>query len=351
MDYLAKRDLEVSNISNLPAERQQNIIQLKNNIVMSHESIVEFGTKASKQLTTFSNDLLKSVKLKDTPEVEGMITELLGGLNEVDTDSLLATKPNVFHKLFKVDKLKNFVVKYENVSEVIGQVKTKLEGSQYQLKKDIELCTKYLEQNMLYINDLDDHILAGNLKINEEAARLEEVEKTIDKNDMLAVQTFAMQKDDLSRLERKVHDLLLMREIAIQNIPQIMLIRSGDSVLIEKIDSSINSAIPLWESQMVISIELMRQQNALKVQKAVTDTTNKLLERNSELLKSGSIGIAKELERGIVDVETLRKNSENLITTLTEIKKIKQEGQKTRELVAGELIKINERLHQNLLES
>ena len=347
--HLMKTDLESNNISNLPVERQNNIIALKNNLSLSHESIVDFGTTASKQLTSFSNDLLKTVKIKDTPEVEDMITELLGGLSEVDTESLLATKPNVFQKLFKVDKLKNFIVKYENVSTVIDEVTQKLEQSSYQLKKDIELCSKYLEQNMAYINNLDDCILAGRMKIEEEKTRLGGIEATIDKSDMLAVQNLAMQQGELNRLERKVHDLLLMREIAIQNIPQIMLIRDGDSVLIEKINSSINSAIPLWESQMVIAIELMRQQGALKVQKAVTDTTNKLIERNGELLKSGSIGIARELERGIVDIATLKKNSENLIETLNSIKQIKAEGQQTRLAVTEELLRINDKLHQSLL--
>ena len=146
-----------------------------------------------------------------------------------------------------------------------------------------------------------------------------------------------------------LHNLLLVREIAVQNIPQIMLIRDGDGVLIEKIDTSINSAIPLWESQMVIAIQLMRQKGALAIQRAVTNTTNNLIEKNGELLKSGSIEVAKELETGIVNVETLKKNSQNLIDTLAAIKQIREKGKEDRLKATQELGMLQSKLNEQLL--
>jgi len=296
--------------------------------------------------------LLKSMKIKDTPEVEGLINELMAGLEKVDVTTLTETKPSFFKKLFKVDELKQFIIRYEDVEGVIDVVKEKLEGANFQLKKDIEVCNRYLEQNLAYINELDNYIMAGGLKLRDEQAALNADKATIDQSDMLAVHNLNARQNEIDRFERKLHNLMLMRSIAIQNIPQIMLIKDGDGVLIEKIESSINSAIPLWESQMVIAIQLMRQKGALAMQRSVTNTTNNLIAKNGELLKSGSIEVAKELEAGIVDVEVLKKNSENLIATLNAIKSIREDGKQARLAATKELgmlqMKLNE---QMLLES
>jgi uncharacterized protein YaaN involved in tellurite resistance len=219
------------------------------------------------------------------------------------------------------------------------------------LKKDIEVCNRYLEQNLEYINELDNYILAGKVKVDEERISLEEDRKTLDSSDMLNVHNFNARENEIDRLDRKIHDLELMRGIAVQNIPQIMLIRDGDGVLIEKIQSSINSAIPLWESQMVIAIQLMRQKGALAIQKGVADTTNNLISKNSELLKSGSVEVAKELERGIIDIDVLKKNSDNLIKTLEAIRTVRQEGKENRLKATQELAVLQTKLNEQLLLS
>lgn len=336
-------------LANLDKDKREKVLALKGNLELSHEGILNYGGEVSKRLTDFSTELLKTMKLKDTPEVEGMITELMGGIETVDVDTLLTKKPSFFKRLFKVDELKTFMRKYEDVSSIIGEVSKKLTGAQYQLKKDINLCDMYLQNNIDYINDLDLYIMAGKLRVNEEIALIKGLKSTMDMNDMLEVQKIAIKEDEINRLDRKLHDMGLMRAIAIQNIPQIRLIRDGDAVLIEKIQSSITSAIPLWESQMVIAIQILRQQGALKIQKSVTDTTNKLIAKNSEMLKETSVGVAKELERGIVDVEVLKKSSENLIQTLKSIREVRAEGLKAREKATMELGALQLKLNETLL--
>lgn len=347
--YLTKREMDSLDLERLDPSRRNEIINIKNSISLDYESTLEFASSASKSLTEFSSDLLKTMKVKDTPEVEGLITELLAGLEKVDANTLMETKPSFFKRLFKVDELKQFIVRYDDVASVIDGVKGKLEQSNFQLKKDIEVCNKYLEQNLQYINELDNFIMAGKIKVEEERKILKAEESTLDSSDMLEVHNFNAHQNEVDRLDRKVHDLMLMRGIAVQNIPQIMLIRDGDGVLIEKIQASINSAIPLWESQMVIAIQLMRQKGALAIQKGVTNTTNNLIAKNSELLKSGSIEVAKELERGIVDIDVLKKNSENLIKTLETIRSIREEGRENREKATQELAALQMKLNEQLL--
>lgn len=347
--YLTKKEMDGLDLSKMEESRKKEILDIKNSITLDYENTLDYASSASKNLTEFSSDLLKTMKVKDTPEVEGLITELLAGLEKVDANTLMESKPSFFKKLFRTDELKQFIVRYEDVAGVIDGVKGKLEQANFQLKKDIEVCNKYLEQNLQYINALDNFIMAGRLKVEEERKILESESKELDKTDMLAVHNFNAHQNEVDRLDRKMHDLMLMRGIAVQNIPQIMLIRDGDGVLIEKIQTSINSAIPLWESQMVVAIQLLRQKGALAIQKSVTNTTNNLIAKNSELLKSGTIEVAKELERGIVDVSVLKKNSENLIQTLQAIKTIQAEGRENREKATKELAALQVQLNEQLM--
>lgn len=349
MKYLKKREIDSLSIAHLEPERQQQIMAIKNGIALNYASTLDFASSASQNLTEFSSDLLRTVKVKDTPEVSGLIGELLSGLEKVDANTLLETKPSFFRRLFKVDEVKQFIASYDDIEGVIDGVKDKLADCSFQLKKDISVCERYYEQNIAYINELDNYIMAGKMRIHDEREALAIEQANIDPSDMLAVHDYNARKGEVDRLDRKVHDLMLMREIAIQNIPQIMLIRDGDAVLIEKIQSSINSAIPLWESQMVIAIQLLRQKGALAIQKSVTQTTNNLIAKNSELLKQGSVEVAKELESGIVDVAVLKKNSENLIATLEAIKKVREEGAQNRLKAAEELGQIQLKLNEQLL--
>lgn len=349
MNYLTKKELETLTLEKVDESRKREIVAIKDSIVFNYDSTLDYAGTASKNLTEFSSDLLKTVKLKDTPEVEGMINELLTGLEKVDATTLQAKKPGFLQKLFKVDEVKQFITRYEDVESIIDTVKDKLQVANFQLKKDIEVCHRYMEQNKKYINELDNYIMAGRMRAEEEKAAIEAEQKMVDPEDQLAVYELNNRQNELDRFERKLHDLMLMRAIAIQNIPQIVLIADGDGVLIEKIDSSINSAIPLWESQMVIAIQLMRQKGALALQESVTRTTNNLIAKNGEMLKAGSIEVAKALETGIVDVEVLKKNSENLIETLKSIKAIREDGRQARLKATEELGMLQSKLNEQLL--
>jgi len=346
---LTKKEMDTLNIDNLDENRKSQIMSIKNSIGFSYEDTLNFASDASKNLTEFSSDLLKTMKLKDTPEVEELINELMSGLDKIDTSNLTEKKPSLFSKIFRVNSIKNFINRYEDIEDIINTVKSKLESVSFQLKKDIEVCNRYSEQNLNYINELDNYIMAGRLKLKEEQELLDKERENIDEEDILTVHNLNSRQNELDRFDRKLHNLLLMRTVAIQNIPQIMLIKNGDSVLIERIQTSVDTAIPLWESQMVITIELMRQKGALAIQKSVTNTTNSLIEKNSELLKTSSIEIAKELETGIVDIEVLKKNSTNLIDTLNSIKMIRDDGRKNRLKATEELAALQVKLNEQLL--
>ncbi len=348
---LREKDLEVGNITSLPVEIQTELVDIKNGISLSHEGISSYGKEATKKLTDFSAQILNDVKMKDSPEVEEMIGSLMGELSQIDANELTEKKSGFLARFFRRDQIKDFVLKYESISGVIEEVKTKLMQAEYQLKKDIRTSEIYLETNQDYIHELDKYIAAGNLRVSEETENLEETKKNTNPDDMLAVQELAIKEAEISALRRKLHNMQLQRAIAIQNIPQIMLLKQGDSVLVEKIEDSIDAAIPLWQSQMVIAIATARQESGVRIQKAVTDTTNRLLSQNSEQLKKSTLGVATELERDIVNVETLKKSNQNLIDTLSELKKIKTEGEARREIAAKEIAQLQGQLNQVLLEN
>lgn len=348
-NYLAKRDFETLSLERVDENRKKEIMNIKNSITLSYEDTLNYANSASQNLTSFSTELLQTMKVKDTPEVGETITTLLTGLEKVDATTLLEYKPSFFKRLFKTDEIKQFIAQYDDVASVIEAVKEKLEIANHQLKKDIAQCDDYLDENLRYINELDNYIMAGRIKVEEEKRILDRERADVDQSDMLDVHNFNTHQKEVDRLDRKLYDLMLMREIAIENIPQIQLIKDGDAVLIEKIHTSINTAIPLWERQMFIAIQVLRQKGALAIQKSVTDTTNALIAKNGELLKNSSLEVAKELERGIVDVAVLEKNSENLIKTLEGIREIQETGRQERAQVTQRLAELQMKLNEQLL--
>ena len=346
---LAKRDLDTLSLENIDEARRGQIMAIKDNIVFSYDSTMEYAGSASKNLTDFSSDLLKTIKTKDVPEVEELVGELLCGINKVDPSSLQTKQPTFLEKLFKVDRVKQFIAGYDDVASTIDGVKEKLEVANFQLKKDIELCGRLLDENKRFISEIENYIMAGGLRVQEEQAAIDAERATVDPDDQLAVYALNARQGEVDRFNRRLHNLTLIRSIAVQNIPSLVLIADGNAVLVEKIESSINTAIPLWESQMVIAIQLMRQKGALALEKAVTQTTNNLITKNGEMLKSGSLEVAKALETGIVDVEVLKKNSENLIETLNGIRQIREEGKQARMKATQELGLLQSKLNEQLL--
>lgn len=347
--YLTKKEMDSLSLDRVDKNRKAEIMKIKDSIVLKADETLEYGASASSNLSKFSSELLSSMKLKDIPEVEGVLKDLFDGIGKVDADTLLEYKPSFFKKLAKVDAFQQFILSYENVQSVIDGVKEKLEQCSFQLKKDIEVCDSFLEQNLHYINDLDNYIMAGKLKLRDERELLEEEKENVDTNDMLTVYSFNAHKNEIERFERKIYDLTLIREIAVQNVPQLMLISDGNSALIEKIKSSIDFAVPLWERQLLIAVQLLRQKGVIVIQKSVGDATNAMILKNGQLLKSGSIEVARELEKGIIDVEVLKKNSEALIQTLEGISAVRNEGREKRLQATQELAQIQTRLNEQLL--
>lgn len=323
--------LNSGDISTLPVEKQETILAIKDKLELNHQGIMNFGVEASNNLNEFSTTILQEVKVKDVPEIENLVTDLMTSIGSLDTDTLMKNKPSFFKRLFKIDDVQTFIRKYDDVESVVLDIKSKMQSAQMQMEKDIVMLDSFIEQNLKYIDELDSYILAGTIKAKEVSAEIEATKKTIDEQDTLAIQELHRMENALERLNKKLFNLKLLRETAVQNIPQISLIQQGDCVSIDNIQSSIDSAIPLWESQIVIAITLARQKNVVDLQSNVVKTVNEMIKNNSELVKTNALTIAKQMEEGIIDVEVLKKSSQNLIETLQGVKQIRIEGEKKRD--------------------
>lgn len=344
---LEQKKLFIGDISTLPINIQNEIMNIKNNILLNHEDIFAYSQEITNKLSEMSTRILDSIKENTIPDTESMFLELMNQLNQIDT---MDSKKNLFRKLFKKTNIDTLLTRYESVSVVVSEVKNKLIQTEYQLKKDIKISEKFLENNFEYIQELDKYIAAGIIKINEEENAITCKKLEIDKEDLLAVQELSMRESNLNTFKRKIHNLKLQRAISIQNISQLMLLKDGNTVLIEKIEDSINSVIPLWQSQIVISIQTMRQDNGAKLQQSVSNATNTLLRQNAKALKESTVAVATELEKDIVDIDTLKYSNEQLISTISNIKEIKEIGEEKRNEVIDELAKLHLQLNQTLLE-
>lgn len=344
---LEQKKLFIGDISTLPINIQNEIMNIKNNILLNHEDIFAYSQEITNKLSEMSTRILDSIKENTIPDTESMFLELMNQLNQIDT---MNSKKNLFQKLFKKTNIDTLLTRYESVSVVVSEVKNKLIQTEYQLKKDIKISEKFLENNFEYIQELDKYIAAGIIKINEEENAIACKKLEIDNKDLLAVQELSMRESNLNTFKRKIHNLKLQRAISIQNISQLMLLKDGNTVLIEKIEDSINSVIPLWQSQIVISIQTMRQDNGAKLQQSVSNATNTLLRQNAKALKESTVAVATELEKDIVDIDTLKYSNEQLISTISNIKEIQEIGEEKRNEVIDELAKLHLQLNQTLLE-
>ena len=322
--------LTSGDITTLEPEKQEAVLTVKSNLDMSHQSIMEFGNEASANLNDFSTSILHEVKMKDVPEIDSLITDLMSNISTINTETLLDSKPGFFKRFFHTDTLNNFIRKYDNVESVIMDIKAKMQSAKMQLEKDVIMLDSFVEQNLKYIDDLDTYILAGTIKKKEAEAELAKMKQNLDPEDTLAIQEVNRFQNSIERLEKKLYNLTLLRETAVQNIPQIMLIQQGDCVSIDNIQSSIDSAIPLWESQIVIAITLVRQKNVVDLQANVIKTINNMIESNSERVKSNALSIARQMEEGMIDIDVLKKSSQNLIDTLEGLKQIRIDGARKR---------------------
>ncbi len=347
---------DVNKWNEMSPEERQRVLDVAAQInVSDSQSVIQYGSLAQSDITKFSDAMLDQIRAKDSGEVGQVLTDLLGKVQEVNIDGLDPQQKGFsFSKLFGGIKreTQKFISRYDKISIQIEKIIDQLDRAKLQLIRDITSLDSMYEKNLDYLKQLDIYIMAGSLKLKDLNDKVlpELKEKATKTGDAVDAQRVKDMAELISRFEKKIHDLKLTRMIAIQTAPQIRLIQNNDQTLVEKIQSSITNTIPLWKNQIAIAITMLRQQAALQLQRDVTNTTNDLLTRNSEMLKTSSIDVARENERGIVDIESLKKVNEDLIVTLEETLKIQQDGRLRRAQAETELKTMEEDIRKKLLE-
>jgi uncharacterized protein YaaN involved in tellurite resistance len=322
--------------------------------VRNSQAVLQFGVGAQQKIAGFADSVLAEIRNKDAGEAGNILASLLDRIKELDVDSLSRNKsfleriPGVGSL---VGSIRKFVTRYEKVSGQIERIVLELETAQRNLLKDIVLLDELYTKNQEYLKDLDILLAAGKMKIEElRNTVLPELKaKAESTRDPADAQRFQDLSSLVDRFEKKLHDLKLSRMVSLQMAPQIRLIQNNNQVLVEKIQSSILTTLPLWKNQVVLAISLFRQKKALELQKEVSQATNELLKKNAALLKEGSLGVAEESERGIVELETLKQVNEDLITTLEETLRIQKEGREKRARAEQELVQLENQLKERLL--
>ena len=319
----------------LPEENRQKAIQLAEQIDPTNQQAVSlFGTQAQTKLMSFSHTMLDHVQKKDTGEIGEIIGDLMKKLEQVSPDDLKPEKRGLISRMFgKIsNSVQEVLSKYQKTGAQIDRISVKLDHSKNDLLGDITILEQLYEQNKDYFHALNIYIAAGELKLEElETKTIPALKKKAEASqDQMAFQEVNDLMQFADRLEKRTHDLVLSRQITMQSAPQIRLIQSANQALVEKIQSSITTAIPLWKNQVAIALTLLRQRNAVEAQKLVSKTTNDLLLKNAEMLKVNTVETAKENERGIVDIDTLKKVQDHLISTLEETLRIQAEGRAKR---------------------
>jgi uncharacterized protein YaaN involved in tellurite resistance len=333
----------------------QRVAEIKAAVdVRDAQAVIAYGLPAQSRIANFADSLLGDVRNKDAGSGGEALTDLLKKVRELDVDALSAgtgkAKIPILGRF--ANTFERFSARYQKVATSIEKLTDALERSRMALLKDMTVLDKMYELNLDYLKQLDVYIAAGEQAIHElHAVKIPALEAEVAAtSDVMAAQRLADLQQAATRFERRIHDLKLTRMIAIQTAPQIRLIQSNDQNLVEKIQSSILTTIPLWKNQIVIAISLYRQQKAVELQKQVTDTTNELLAKNAELLRDGSAKVGREVERGIVDVETLQKVNADLVATLEDTIRIQEEGRVKRVEAESEIGRLQVELRQKLIE-
>lgn len=342
-------------IDKLPHERQVQAEELAEKIdVNDIQGVITYGSAAQTKLGEFSQAMLNHVQAQDIGPVGDSLTELMYRLQEANPDELRAGEGNVFKRMFGKVKQSIYEVtaKYQKIGAQIDKIAIKLDKEKDGLLKDNSMLEQLYQKNKDYFDALNIYIAAGELKIEELQTAIipAAMKKAEDTGEQMDVQIVNDYTQFLDRLEKRTHDLRLARQITIQQAPQIRLIQNTNQALAEKIQASINTAIPLWKNQVVIALTLLRQKDAAMAQRQVSETTNDLLKKNSEMLKISAIETAKENERGIVDIETLQQTQNDLVETIQETLRIQKEGKQKRQAAELELSQMEEDLKQQLLE-
>jgi len=335
----------------LTEEEQRMVEQFTSQIDLNNTNVIlQYGAGTQKKMADFSEKALANVQTKDLGEIGELITGVVAELKGFDAEE---EERGFFGRLKKsTQKLSNLKSKYDKAEVNVNKICKVLEGHQVQLLKDAALLDKMYEQNKVYFKELSMYILAGKRKL--EQVRTTELPALLDRANKSGLPEDAQAAKDLdslcTRFEKKIHDLELTRMISIQTAPQIRLVQNNDTIMVEKIQSTIVNTIPLWKSQMVLAMGVEHSVQASKAQREVTDFTNDLLKKNAEKLKMATIETARESERGIVDMETLRATNESLISTLDEVLRIQVEGKEKRREAEQEMQRLEGELKAKLLQ-
>lgn len=337
--------------SSLTPEEKQMVDNFAKQIELSNSNmILQYGAGAQKKIADFSETALNNVKSKDLGEVGVMLTDVV---NELKTFEVNEDEKGGFLGFFKskANKMEAMKTKYNSAEKNVNQICKALEAHQIQLMKDVAMLDKMYDINKTYFKELSMYILAGKKKLQE--VQTTELPALADKAQRSGLPEDAQAVNDLTslcnRFEKKIHDLELTRMISIQMAPQIRLVQGNDTLMSEKIQSTIVNTIPLWKSQMVLALGVSHSEQAARAQREVTNMTNELLRKNAETLKLATIETAKENERGVVDMETLKITNESLITTLDEVMRIQSEGKQKRKEAEAELNRMELELKDKLL--
>lgn len=341
-------------VESLPDDKKKLIFDIVEKVdIADSQSSIHYGAGAQSNISDFSNQILHQVQAKDSGYIGELVIDLSNTVNEIDVGSLAslnpAKKPGFLSKAS--GSLKKFLTRYQKLDSKIDSISAQLDSAQIALLKDLTMLDTLYDKNLDYIGQLDMYIIAGVAKLSQVKttvlpAAKAKAEQT---GDPMDVQTYQDITNWIERFSQKVYDLKLSRTIAIQTAPQIRMIQNNDRLLIDKIQTSILNTIPLWKSQIVIAIGLFRQKDALEMQKKVTQTTNELLLRNAQMLKLNTVETARESQRGIVELETLREVNENLMDTIHDVMQIQEEGRQKRKAAETELVEIESKLKERLM--
>ena len=315
--------------------------------------ILQYGAKAQTKISQFSDSVLEDVKTRSTGEVGDLLADLVGEIKSFDSDIANTNKTGLGKLFTSVKKqLEKLIAGYEKIEVNIDKIEASLEKHRLQMLKDITIFDTMYEKNLEYFKELSLYIIAGEKKIEElRNVTLPELQKKEQESgEQLDAQKVNDMKNMINRFEKKIYDLKTTRIISIQMAPQIRLLQNNEAELVEKIQGSLTNTIPLWKNQMVLALGINNAKQAIGAQKAVTDLTNSMLQKNSEILKQGSIEIAEESERAIVDVATLQKTNKDIIDTLDQVIQIHENGRVKRQEAEVELANIEKELKEKMIE-
>ena len=354
-DEKQEQRLAGETIKYLPAEQQETARELAKQIDYTDtDAVLNYGSVAQQKIGDFSHNVLNHVQNQDTGIIGESINDLMFYLEESNPEELMEENQNFIQRIFKRAKKSIYetTAKYQKIGAQVDKIALQLEKQKSNLLEDNKMLSQLYDQNLNYYEALNIYIAAGELRVKELETEvipkaLAEAEET---PDQMLVQTVNDLNQFLNRLDKRVHDLRITRQITLQQAPQIRLIQNTNQALAERIQTSITTAIPLWKNQIVISLTLLRKQDAVAAQRRVSDATNEMLQRNSEMLKQSSIETARETERSVVDIETLQKTQTDLIETLQETLSIQQQGTQKRREAEQQLVVMEDQLRDQLLE-